>query len=235
MLQQGAVQSRSKRGRIVVSVLLFMSLFILCIQLGFWQLRRAEYKRLLQQDYHQRQTMTTPLQVKDLTNYPLHDLAYYRLAVSGYYDNAHTFLWETRYQKHRPGYDIISALKVPGDERYVLVDRGWLPYTINRTNTPSVSPIKQQQQLVGMIYQPKKTSFRLGKAEIQKQWPHRISSLDFAAIEKALGHPVYPFLLMLKDFEPLQVQPQKHTAYAVQWFGLAAVIMIGSWFFFRKS
>lgn len=68
------------------------------------------------------------------------------------------------------------------------------------------------------------------------QWPKIELELDADKLSKALGYPVTDFLVLSDpdnkhgfirnwQFKPA-ISPQKHRAYAVQWFAMAVVLVI---------
>ena len=59
--------------------------------------------------------------------------------------------------------------------------------------------------------------------------------IDFEILEKSLGYPIQPMIIILdgnmdsafhRKPIKLNMKSEKHTGYAVQWFGLATVLLI---------
>jgi surfeit locus 1 family protein len=73
----------------------------------------------------------------------------------------------------------------------------------------------------------------------KKTWPVRVQQIDLKRAEKALGGPLYPAVLKVAEpltakfitaWQVVNMPPVKHQAYALQWFGLALVLITGiSW------
>lgn len=79
--------------------------------------------------------------------------------------------------------------------------------------------------------------FRLGEEEPRAGWPYRIQLIDTEKLEEELGYSLLPIVLLLdkdlpdgfvRDWKPLPLRfgPEKNVGYAVQWFGLAAALLI---------
>ena len=91
-------------------------------------------------------------------------------------------------------------------------------------------------RLEGLIYVPYSEPFSLGGMdEGETRWPRVIQFLDFAALEQRLGAPLRPFVLRLdpalehgyrRDWKIAAISPDKHLAYAFQWFALAVAVAV---------
>ena len=66
-------------------------------------------------------------------------------------------------------------------------------------------------------------------------WPRRVSYPTHAALEAALGQPLYPGVLLLdpvaadgfrRDWQPAGMTPERHVGYAVQWFALSLTLLV---------
>ena len=84
---------------------------------------------------------------------------------------------------------------------------------------------------------PGEKVFRLDTAEEAiSGWPQVIQHIDFAAIGSRLGYPVMPLVVQLdaedahgftRDWKAIYgITPDKHRAYAMQWFTLALVLVL---------
>ena len=52
--------------------------------------------------------------------------AFGAVSVAGQFDPAHEILLDNRVLNGKPGYQVVTPLKMDGTELYVLVDRGWV-------------------------------------------------------------------------------------------------------------
>lgn len=214
-----------------LSVFLGVSLLM---SLGFWQLHRADYKRQLQAQYQQR-SQQSPVPFEQLSQFT--DSTYYPVKISGHFDNQHQFLLDNQFYQHQAGYDVITPLLPDKGGPAVLINRGWIAAGTDRQQLPQLPMIEQPVNLLGII-QPVSKPFLLGsKLEIPKNtaWPRRIQLLDTKLLATQLGYPVAGQIVQLNRvspyrfaplWQPINTKAYIHTAYAFQWFCLAATLLI---------
>jgi cytochrome oxidase assembly protein ShyY1 len=204
--------------------------FPLMISLGFWQLDRAEEKRQLQQEFERRQS-AEPVHLSTVDAEG--DLRYLKVRLQGKYDNDKTWLLDNRTYQGRPGYEIITPFKLADSDLTVMVNRGWIKGDISRRTLPVVKPVKESVALEGVVYVPYSEPYVLAPDVITEQWPRVIQQLDLTLFEKEVG-AVFPFTVRIEapntgahqaNWMVVNVQPEKHTGYAVQWFAMAAALL----------
>ena len=99
--------------------LIFMGFFI---YLGLWQLNRAKVKQNLLAAYEMRINLPAlSAQSFDLKK----DLRYYRLTLTGHFDNQHTFLLDNKIFHQQLGYEVYTPFITPGLSP-ILIDRGFI-------------------------------------------------------------------------------------------------------------
>ena len=163
---------------------------------------------------------------------------YTRAQLQGEFDNAHNFLLDNRVSHGRVGYEVLTPLVVADANnttvKTLIINRGWIAGDPSRLTRPSIPAALGVVSVHGYIY--RETNNRLIKDDhVESTWPRLIEQVDMATLQTALAAPVYAFTLRLDADSPAVLQaewpvvttsPQRHTAYAVQWFGLAAVLAI---------
>lgn len=199
------------------------------IRLGVWQWHRADQKAQMLSAFEEQGK--TPVQLTSQAKIK----QYQPLRVMGKYDNSHIFLLDNRFYQHRFGYDVLTPFQVY-ENKYILVDRGWVEGAPNRQNLPAVELATKSENISGTAYYPSSKVWTLGAAiENQHQWPMVVEKIDFKAIEKILGVTLYPFILRLdradpnafvRDWRVVTMLPAQHRGYAFQWFGFAAAALI---------
>jgi len=210
-------------------------LLALLINLGCWQLRRAEQKQVLVDNYA-KQAAQAALAFQDLPLENISALRYQRVSVEGFYDNAHSILLDNQVYQGKAGYYVLTPLKLSNSSLSVLINRGWLPQGADRAQLPVLSAIPARQTLQGMVYIPLQQSFLLDASKNQEAgWPKRVQALDITALSKEIGYTLQPLEIRLdakqangfiRDWQPKYLQPTKHIGYAVQWFALAAALLV---------
>ena len=203
------------------------------LALGFWQLDRAEQKRALLARYASGKGQAVLRLEPGMTRFE--GLAYQRAAAGGRYDSAHQFLLDNRTHEGLAGYHVLTPLVLDGSNQAVLVDRGWVPVGASRERLPAVAVDEAPRQVRGLLRLPPKRVFMLGDEEPRGRWPYRIQHVDIEALGRELGYPLLPVLLLLdpdeddgyvRDWRPLHFGPERNIGYAVQWFGLAAALLV---------
>lgn len=215
-----------------VPTLVTFLLLCLLINLGFWQLRRADYKEVLVQrledrSHTQENTLDT---LKSFGN----DVADYPLDLQGHYLNQFNFLLDNRVHNGIAGFDVLTPFVT--ENSIILVNRGWLPQGRSRTEFPDIPAEIGERKLEGLIHVPNPATFVLKEDDYAHvTWPFLIQKIDLAKIAPLFDQPVASFVLRLKpdsassflrDWQSNFMGPEKHYGYAVQWFSLAAALFI---------
>jgi surfeit locus 1 family protein len=215
-----------------IITLLLVPLFI---GLGVWQLERASWKQGLV-DTHADRARLSPVSLDSL-----HDLRdvepYRRVFVRGYYDMEHQLLLDNRTYQGYAGYHVLTPLRLADSGKTVLVNRGWVPVGNSRAVLPDISGTTGEVLVDATIQVPPTKLFRLGAMdEENKGWPQVVQQIEMNELEQRLGYPLQQLILLLdkddefgfiRDWKPVYgVTPDKHRAYAVQWFTLAAVLLM---------
>ncbi len=210
--------------------ILTISLISILVALGFWQLHRATEKTNMlekaQRAKNQLPVFWSPEAFKPKQ--------YQTISVQGRFLNIQ-FLLDNQHNNHRFGYDVINALRLSNGQ-ILLVDRGFIPANITRQQMPLIKIPQGVIDLSGYVYYPAAKSWVLG-VEIEQKSSRLIvlERIKPALIAQKLNLPVYPFVLRLaktsaygykRDWAVVSMPPERHQAYALQWFGLALVVLI---------
>ncbi len=209
---------------------LFATVFLVSLfaGLGRWQLHRADEKTQILETYRERATQPAaalPARLADPERW-----RYRKVRVTATAAAARQFLLDNQIRESRPGFNVLTPFKPAHGESF-LVDRGWVPLGASRNDPPDVSIPDKPLHLEGLIYVPYAEPFSLGGMDDgELGWPRIIQFLDFNTLGQRLGEPLRPFTLRLdpasehgylRDWPLIAVSPNKHLAYAFQWFALA--------------
>jgi surfeit locus 1 family protein len=207
----------------------------LLLSLGFWQLDRAEQKRELLRAYGDRPTDAAIRIGNDFTLGPV--WRYRRAQLVGRYDAEHQFLLDNRVQQGRVGYHVLTPLRLAQSDAVVLVNRGWIAQGATRADLPPLPvPGGAELSIEGLIDFPSDKVFVLGEGEDRDPgWPKVLQQVRLDLHAQQLGVRLLPMVLLLdkdqpggfvRDWNPVVVGPERHVGYAVQWFALAAALVI---------
>lgn len=160
-----------------------------------------------------------------------------RVVVRGRYDTAHQFLLDNRPHNGRPGYEVLTPLDREGAPT-VLVNRGWVAFTGYRERLPDVSfdaPIPRE--VTGRVDSLPSEGLESGRAPppAEGEWPKVTTFPRTEELSAALGRPVEQYILLLdpsapdgyvREWQPPGLGAMRHWAYAVQWWGFAALAVV---------
>lgn len=220
----------------MIPAILTLLLLILLLSLGFWQLDRADQKRALfvqlEQSNNSEELHLTADSIIDLET-----LRYRKVLLSGTYDSAHQFLLDNQVFEGKAGYFIMTPLILHGSDKAVLVNRGWVPGNVDRALLPKISVPQRDLRVSGHLNYFPGVGIKLDGAEIPSAgWPSVVQLVNTKVLQKKLGYPLFDFQIQLDKDQPegytrewkktTLMPPEKHIAYAMQWFGLATTLVI---------
>lgn len=206
---------------------LVIVLFPLTMALGGWQLWRAQQKTEAL-DVAAVQTGQQPQRV-GLLGAQSPDRTPVRLI--GHYAQGHDFLLDNRIFGGVVGYELITPF-VDQDGTVVFVNRGWLAGMRTREQLPVVETVEGRQHLLGDIYAPEDR--RRLKMYAADGWPKVIQAVDIEEMAALAKIETFPFLVRLRPGQPgvteadwptVNMGPERHIAYAVQWFLMGAALL----------
>jgi cytochrome oxidase assembly protein ShyY1 len=201
------------------------------IGLGFWQLQRAEEKTRLAIGWEQRRQQA-PAALSGLWNTAPDALAYRRVQLVGEFLEGRYFLVDNKTRQGRFGYEVVAVFEQDSGG-LVLVNRGWIAGDPARLSLPQVPLVAGTQEVSGHVYVSPGKPYLLGEQVLADGWPKRVQAIEIDKLGPVLGERLFPFTVRLDrdqagalDAEWLivNVSPEKHQAYAVQWFTMAAVM-----------
>ncbi|MDT8398379.1 MAG: SURF1 family protein [Pseudomonadales bacterium] len=215
-------------------ITLFTALLLPClIWLGFWQLAREQEKLSLQAVYDSRKS-APPVSLAALGS-GNGDLQYLPVRLSGSYDNEHSYLLDNRTHAGQVGFDLISPFLDDSGET-AFINRGWLAQGPTREMLPPIPAITGRMTLTASIYVPPGEPLMLGDETAFKGWPRVLQAVDLERMTQEIAaHDVFPYTLRLDENMPgvlvrnwplITTSPEKHRAYAVQWFAMAVALVL---------
>ncbi|MFK7829807.1 MAG: SURF1 family protein [Congregibacter sp.] len=209
------------------------------VLLGFWQLERADEKVAIAAQNTLRES-ASPLPLAALLPMADTELAYRQVIVSGYFLADSVILLDNQIRDGRYGHDVYSLFLDEQSAQLVLLNRGWVPGDPSRRSVPDVTVPTQRQTLQATIYVSPGEPYLLAEEQFDTlRWPLLVQSATTAplrsAIEAQFDKPVFAAELRLlpdqaggyrRDWPLINVSPQKHQGYAVQWFTMAAALLL---------
>jgi len=217
-----------------------ISLAVIFVSLGFWQLRRLSARR----DVNTMLAARRAAPEVELDSLPRDTSAahFRRVHVRGSYDHPQEILLTLRGRNGSPGVNILTPLLRPRKDTVVLVNRGWV-YSPDGI-TVDTKPWREADTLNGTGYIetfPTKGPFeppnparprsfrRLNRADVQKAFPYPIANYYVVLTDSAESSSVPPRV------EAPPLDEGSHRNYAIQWFSFAAIAVGGLVIFLRRT
>lgn len=204
--------------------------FAAAVALGSWQLDRASTKLELKARYDAR--AAGPAINVPREPLPAADVDLRRVVAVGTFDPRHTIYIDNRIRRGVPGYEVVTPLRLEGGELYVLVNRGWVARTEERTQLPRVATPDAKVSVSGVAVIPRPRTLELTDAVIEGRiW----QNLTVERYRAAVPIAIQPFMIrqdsaledgLVREWQAPDFGVEKHYGYAFQWFALAATILV---------
>jgi surfeit locus 1 family protein len=217
--------------RLTAFVLVFLPIVL---GLGVWQLRRAEEKAVLEARAAAR-AARPPRPIDELPRPVPPALELLRVQVEGTVLRERVLLLDNRTWKGRPGYEVWAPV-VHAPERAVLVSFGWVAAPRTRAELPEPALPPGRIRLTGRLLLADEGPPVFGAAE-ETGWPKRVQRVDPVAQARLFPSVSLAPLRVVADADapgvatwtwaPVRMPANRHRAYAAQWFGLGAVLVLG--------
>ncbi len=208
-----------------VAGLILIALFV---SLAFWQLGRATEKKALLDLFDSNAPYVATVNFDSLAEFN-------HIQVSGRFLDDRQVLIDNIPLHSRQGYYVITPFKTRSNNRFLLVNRGWIPKDDFKDGAPSLKVDENPRTVRGLVGHLPRAGIRPGEAfEGSTDWP-RVAlypNLDEIAIE--LEATVLPIVLLMspeeddgfaRRWQPNTSGSMMHYGYAFQWFAMAAAVL----------
>ena len=213
-----------------LATLCLMGLFV---YLGLWQAGKGE-RLLAERTLFAARAKLGPLR---LSGAPV-DLAAVRdapIIVRGRYEPENGFFIDNRQHDGAAGLHVVTPLKIEGSETRILVNRGWVGWPNGRKVLPKVPTPEGVVEVSGIADVPVVKKFLLmpQHAEARTQlW----MQMDVQRFSQQVPYAVQPVVLLqnsadaqdglIRDWQAPEDRVPMHQSYALQWFGMAAALLV---------
>ena len=204
------------------------------VRLGNWQGERAQYK-IDQQTQLDAALAAAPLQLADVpaSSSTGTELRYRSLSVTGTFVSDELFYVDNRIVDGKAGYGLLQSFRAEsttGANRTILVDRGWMRASGDRSVLPLVEIPSGNVTIVGRINLPPSRN----PGTFDNDGGKRLNYVSIAEIGQRLKRGVEPFILEQTSGPGFSVidRPlpganfEKNRGYQLQWYGFAVLSSI---------
>lgn len=219
-----------------MGVIVTLCCIFLFIKLGLWQYEKAGKKRELQSVYDS-YLHRTPVGLPELIQDP-EEWRYRKIKVTGEYVSSYQIILDNQVENGRAGYHIITPLRFGDAQRLVLVDRGWVPASPDRSRLPQIETPSGQMDVTGQGWIPSDKFYSLedGSESTTRHWQTLWQNMDMKRYQSLVDYEVMPVVIRLDPaskaggFVRNWLRPDErittHIGYAYQWFGFAAAAFL---------
>lgn len=202
------------------------------LALGFWQLGRGEEKAALGSRL-ERLAREPAIRVA-ADELPARDVELRRVEARGTFEPQHMVLLDNRLRQGVAGYHVLMPLRLAGGERHVLVNRGWVAGSPDRSRLPEVRTPPGLVEVRGIAIVPGPRFLELSSRVAEgRVW----QNLTIERYREAVPLMIQPFVIrqdaegapddgLVREWQPPDLGVDKHYGYAFQWFALSAAILI---------
>jgi cytochrome oxidase assembly protein ShyY1 len=210
-----------------VATLVTFVCVVIMFALGNWQLQRAEQKteRLLAVE---QAAKTAQVDLQQVIRGNIDNMLDMPVNFEGEADAEQFFLLDNKIHKGRVGYQVLVPMQTYSGT--VMTNFGWVAGTGSRDILPSIQIDTLKARYAGVISLPLDNIMVKETARVDGDWPKVLQQTDLKVIQQHYNKQVLPFVVLLtadenstfvRDWQPVVMAPEKHMAYAAQWFLLA--------------
>lgn len=154
-----------------------------------------------------------------------------RISVRGEFLAQHTVLLDNKVRGGRPGYEVVTPLKLSAGGRHVLVNRGWIAAGATRDVLPQIKTFLGETVVEGIVRERLPRVLQAGPRQRGKV-RQNLAVEDYAA---ETGLALLPYVIeqhsraddgLLREWPRVGAGALKHEMYALQWYSLAALSLV---------
>ena len=208
---------------------LIVATLALLISLGFWQLDRADEKRVIEDKIAIANSENVELVVSTEL---LKDKEYYHVRLQGSYVDDKQFIYDNQIVDQISGYYVLTPFVLNGDSKTVLINRGFIAWNGRRDKLADIDVEGEITEVKVQISKPVKR-MELKASEITGEFPVLIQALDLDAMSAIASIDFVSVVGLLspessngfvRRWEPYTGSIERHIGYAIQWFLMALVL-----------
>jgi surfeit locus 1 family protein len=160
------------------------------------------------------------------------DIVGRRVTVRGHFVPRHAVFLDNRVHHGVAGYHVVMPLAIAGGPRHVLIDRGWIAGTRERSKLPLVKTPEGSVEVAGLAVIPGQRFLELAGDVVEGNvW----QNLTLERYRRAVPIALQPVLIqqesafddgLVREWAAPDLGISMHYGYAFQWFALAVTILV---------
>ena len=213
--------------------LTFFSLFFFLsfIKLGFWQLDRKDEKiKLIMKKAELNESqgiLSSDISSATESGTPV--------LLKGAFDKKVILLLDNKILDGVVGFEVLHLFRDQSGLNF-LVNRGFVPAARTRSENPEIPKIEDfLGAFEGYVYRQTTNPYALEAGKVDYKFPQIVQKEESFGLSRKLNKEISPFIIRMRDdqagalprsWHVSNIKPEKHQAYAVQWFLMSLAILI---------
>ena len=213
-----------------------MFFFPILIFLGSWQVSRGIDKTDIVEKHYMNKSLPV-INEKEMSVMNEDNLKYRTVNLYGEFGQE-SYLLDNRLYRQEAGYEVFTIFET-SENSVFLINRGWI--SKEGFNYDEDILLKEKGISIQGLLSPF-TRFGLNLVDeiYVDTWPKLVQQIDYEAAKKDLGSNINNSVIQLSAgssgalepiWKPVDLKPSRHYGYALQWFGLA-IVLICSFFYY---
>ena len=215
--------------------------FPILIFLGSWQVVRGLEKEGIVNQHYENKSLPV-ISEKEMNSLNFENLVYRTVNLEGEY-RPESYILDNRLYRQEAGYEVFTAFETSEKNLY-LINRGWVAKE-NFNYEENINFNKGVVIIQGVLSPFKRFGLNLINQKYDDGWPKLVQQVDLKATRSDLGADVSNSVVQLSAssigalepiWKPVELKPSRHYGYALQWFGLALVLLCSYFYYgFKKD
>jgi len=213
-----------------------MFFFPILIFLGSWQVSRGIDKTDIVEKHYMNKSLPV-INEKEMSVMNEDNLKYRTVNLYGEFGQE-SYLLDNRLYRQEAGYEVFTTFETSQNSVF-LINRGWI--SKEGFNYDEDILLKDKGiSIQGLLSPFTRFGLNLVDESYVDTWPKLVQQIDYEAAKKDLGSNINNSVIQLSAgssgalepiWKPVDLKPSRHYGYALQWFGLA-IVLICSFFYY---
>lgn len=208
--------------------------FPILIYLGSWQVMRGLEKKDIVSQHYENKSLSV-ISEKEMANLNSENLIYRTVNLEGEYQSE-SYILDNRLYRQEAGYEIFTAFET-SEKNLFLINRGWVS---KEDYENGMEEAEGKVTIQGVLSPFKRFGLNLVDQIYLDGWPKLVQQVDYETTKNDIGNSINESVIQLSAasagafepiWKPVDLKPSRHFGYALQWFGLA-LVLICSYFYY---
>ena len=224
--------SKFSPGKLMTAFVVFF--FPILIYLGSWQVMRGLEKQDIVSQHYENKSLQV-ISEKEMATLNSENLIYRTVNLEGEYQSE-SYILDNRLYRQEAGYEIFTAFET-SEKNLFLINRGWVSKEDYENGTEEADG---KVTIQGVLSPFKRFGLNLVDQIYLDGWPKLVQQVDYETAKNDIGNSINESVIQLSAasagafepiWKPVDLKPSRHFGYALQWFGLA-LVLICSYFYY---